>query len=244
MRFIISPSKKHCFLICVFPSSPCPLLFRLEPKALGVHQGQEGFKHTTGFTLSIFPCYPATSELKRTLPPSLPALLFLLGTGPPEASDILPRENQTNPNTATPPDGFQPQVSAFPSSIRKKACMKYSFPVDHQSSLQGIPRGSSRKTRASYHPCSSRERRYPSCTIGPPPEHDVALCRASLRQSQGQVMIHHIHPLRYHHRSSASQFPSSCQQRSPGKVNPSSRTPHVQGQKSRCFLGKPTSFSW
>lgn len=33
----------------------------------------------------------------------------------------------------------------------------------------------------------------------PPPELDVDLYRASLRQSQGQVMIHEVHPLRLHH---------------------------------------------
>lgn len=134
-------------------------------------------------------------------------------------------------------DGFRPKAMASPSSMReKKICMKYNFPIHHQSSLQGIPEWSLGKSPLAAICILLEKGGIRLILLVPLPELYVELYRASLRPNRGQVMTHKVH--------STSQFPSSWQQRSLGeRKHQSSRTQQVHGQESRGPIGSPTSFT-
>ena len=131
MQFIISPSKKALLLdLCFF-------LFTAPPCCLGLSQGLSGLMEDGKAPNTVpgpHPSPPPITDSKRGPSPRLEALLFMLRTGPPEASDNILRESQTNPHRATWLDHVQAQATVSSSSVRKNIYIyrKYNFPVDHQ----------------------------------------------------------------------------------------------------------------
>lgn len=183
LQFIISPSKKKKHYFLISPPYCAPLLSRPEPRALRVHQRCKDSKQCL---VSLSPSFPPRPPLtpKEAPPSGLRALL--LKQRLPEASDTLPRGYQTNPHSATQLDGFQPRAIASPSPMRKnQKWVTYNFPIDHQLSLQGKPGWSLGKSPSGYH-----------LPLGPPPEFDVKLYKASVNQSPGQVRTHEAPPVR------------------------------------------------
>lgn len=175
----------------------------MPPCCLGLSQGHSGFKgdgkapnSAESHSLHPSPNPPLTPE--EAPPSSMRALLLQLKTKPPEASGNLPRGNQTNPHSAIQVDGFQPQATASPSPVRekKKKSVQHAISLQisshpHRAYLDGLW---GRPLLITIR--SSREGRSPSHTLGSHPELNVKLYKASLKQSQGQVRTHEVHPLK------------------------------------------------
>lgn len=181
------------------PPYCAPLLSRPEPRALRVHRKWESSKHSAwSHCLHPFP-HPLLTP-RAAFPPGLGGFpLLMWRTGPPEASGNLPKE-RTDKSSQRHSDGWQPQATTSPSSMRGKKKYKVQFPLwitshldkAYLDGLLGSP------LLAVIHILPEKGGILLILLV-PPPELDVDLYRASLRQSQGQVMIHEVHPLRLHH---------------------------------------------
>lgn len=181
----------------ISPPDCAPLLSRPEPRALRVQRRWEGSKQCL---VSLSPSFPQPTTDSGRGPSVQHQGSALTAENKASRSKWQPSERKPDKSPQCHSGGWFPTSGhCFPfpcEGKKKKKSVQHAISLQisshpHRAYLDGLW---GRPLLITIR--SSREGRSPSHTLGSHPELNVKLYKASLKQSQGQVRTHEVHPLK------------------------------------------------